>query len=143
MVRILFGIMQDGARSTMANRKPKMLDLRLGLTMGLAVIGALAFAGSALGGEAVRFVDGRGNPVIRMPDNGAKIIRGGVAQKTVLSSPQRIRIISAPRDHALAYIVVRPGRTCESAVVLHGRAFMYGIDHGETPVLDHAGCGYQ
>ncbi|MFQ0813651.1 hypothetical protein AVM02_07210 [Brucella anthropi] len=127
----------------MANRKPKMPDLRLGLTMGLAVIGALAFAGSALGGEAVRFVDGQGNRVIRMPDNGAKIIRVGAAQAAVSSAPQRVRIISAPRDHALAHIVARPGSTCESAVVLHGRAFMYGIDHGETPVLDHPGCGYQ
>ncbi|NKC21803.1 hypothetical protein HED50_01015 [Ochrobactrum oryzae] len=119
----------------MANRKR--------MTLGLAVVGALALTGPALAEEAVRSLDASGNLVIQMPDNGAKIIRIGVARKTVSPSPQRVRIISAPRDNAVAYIVARPNNTCESAIVLHGRSFMYGIDRGETPVLEHPDCGYR
>jgi hypothetical protein len=118
----------------MTNRKRMML--------GLVVVGVLALAGPALAAEAVRTVDASGNLVIQMPDNGARIIRVGAAQKSFLSSPQRMKVITAPRDHAVAYIVAKPNSNCESAVVLRGRSFMYGIDRGETPVLDHAGCGY-
>lgn len=119
----------------MANHKRMML--------GLAAVGVLALTGPSLAEEAVRSVDGRGNLFIQMPDNGAKIIRIGAVQKTASSSPQRIKMISAPQDSAVAYIVAKPNSDCESAVVLHGRSFMYGIDRGETPVLDHAGCGYR
>lgn len=140
MVLILFGIMHGEARSTMTNRERTML--------GLVVVGALALTGSALtrpalADNAIRSFDASGNIVIQTPDNGAKIIRVGAAQKTASHSPQRIKVISAPRDRAVAYIVAKPNSDCESAVVRHGRSFMYGIDRGETPVLDHAGCSYQ
>jgi hypothetical protein len=48
--------------------------------------------------------------------------------------------ITAPQDKAVAYIVSPPNSSCESAVLLRGRSFMYGLDSGETPVLDHPGC---
>lgn len=115
---------------------------------GLAVVGVLVLTGPALthpalADNALRSVDASGNIVIQMPDNGAKIIRVGAAQKTASHSPQRVKVMSAPRDRAVAYVVARPNSDCESAVVLHGRSFMYGIDRGETPVLGHAGCGYR
>ncbi len=110
---------------------------------GAAVVGVLALAGAARADDATRSIDASGNLVIQMPGNGAKIIRVGAAQKTVSSSPQRMKLITAPRDRAVAYIVDKPNSNCESAVVLRGRAFMYGLDRGETPVLDHAKCGYQ
>ena len=113
------------------------------LILGLVVVCALALTGPALAEEAMRSVDASGNLVVQMPDNGAKIIRVGAAQKPVLPSPQRMKVITAPRDRTGAYIVAKPNGNCESAVVLRGRSFMYGIDRGETPVLDHAGCGYQ
>lgn len=129
IVRILLVITVDEARITMANCRRTIF--------GAAVVGVLALAGAA------RADDASGNLVIQMPDNGAKIIRVGAAQKTASSSPQRMKVITAPRDRAVAYIVDKPNSNCESAVVLRGRAFMYGIDRGETPVLDHAKCGYQ
>ncbi len=119
----------------MAKRERKML--------GLIVVSALALTGPALAEGAMRSIDASGNLVIQMPDNGAKIIRVGQAEKTVSSLPQRIRVISAPRANAVAYIVAKPNSTCESAVVLRGRSFVYGIDRGQTPVLDHAGCSYR
>ncbi|MHC5231758.1 hypothetical protein [Brucella sp. LJL56] len=124
----------------MANRKRTML--------GLVVVGALALPGSALtrpalADNAIRSFDASGSIVIQMPDNGAKIIRIGAAQKTASRSAQRIKVISGPQDRAVAHIVAKPNSDCESAVVRQGRSFMYGIDRGETPVLDHAGCSYQ
>lgn len=112
-------------------------------TMLLGVIGALALTSHTLASDAMRSVDASGNLVIQMPDNGARIIRVGAAQKPVSRPPQHLRVISAPRDNAIAYIVAKPNSNCESAVVLRGRSFMYGIDRGETPVLDHPGCRYE
>ena len=116
-----------------------MMMAKRGPTM-LGFIGTLALVSPALADDATRSMDVSGNLVIQMPDNGAKIIRVGAAQKTVFSSPQRMKLITAPRDRAVAYIVDKPNSNCESAVVMRGRSFMYGIDRGETPVLDHPGC---
>ncbi|MFK0638726.1 MULTISPECIES: hypothetical protein [unclassified Ochrobactrum] len=132
MILILLVITDDEARTTMAKCEWTMLG----------VIGALALTSPTLADPAIRSIDASGNLVIQMPDNGAKIIRVGAAQP-VSSPPQHLRIISAPRDNAIAYIVAKPNSNCESAVVLRGRSFMHGIDRGETPVLDHPGCGYE
>jgi len=116
-----------------------MMMAKRGPTM-LGFIGTLALVSPTLADDATRSMDVSGNLVIQMPDNGAKIIRVGAAQKPVSTPPQHIRIISAPRDKAIAYIVAKPNSNCESAVMMRGRSFMYGIDRGETPVLDHPGC---
>lgn len=118
----------------MSKRRPAML--------GVAVVGALALTSPTLASDAMRSIDASGNLVIQMPDNGARIIRVRTAQP-VSAPPQHLRIISAPRNNAVAHIVAKPNSNCESAVVLRGRSFMYGIDRGETPVLDHPGCRYE
>ncbi|ERM02253.1 hypothetical protein Q644_02315 [Brucella intermedia 229E] len=112
--------------------------------LGVVVVGALALTSPpTLASDAMRSIDASGgNLVIQMPDNGARIIRVGTVQP-VSAPPQHLRIISAPRDNAIAHIVAKPNSNCESAVVLRGRSFMYGIDRGETPVLDHPGCRYE
>jgi len=51
-------------------------------------------------------------------------------------------IIRPPTHPFVAAIVPAANTTCESAVVLKGRGFMYGITRGETPVLDHPHCGW-
>ncbi|YBV96057.1 hypothetical protein M1D80_21075 [Phyllobacteriaceae bacterium JZ32] len=51
-----------------------------------------------------------------------------------------VSIIRPPTHPSVAAIVPAAGTTCESAVVLKGRGFMYGIARGETPVLDHPHC---
>ncbi|KXF79301.1 hypothetical protein ATN84_06195 [Paramesorhizobium deserti] len=51
-----------------------------------------------------------------------------------------VLIIRPPTHPSVAAIVPAANTTCESAVVLRGRGFMYGIARGETPVLDHPHC---
>ncbi|RCS22400.1 hypothetical protein DUT91_18550 [Phyllobacterium salinisoli] len=52
-----------------------------------------------------------------------------------------VRIIRPPNHPSVKAVVPAANKSCESAVVLRGRGFMYGISRNETPVLDHAQCG--
>lgn len=94
------------------------------------------------------YADGRGNLIVESPDGGAKIIRVGAAQGRVNgrgptdtgSSRARPSVITAPRASSILIIVPVANTSCSSAVVLHGRSFMYGLDRGQTPVFDHPNC---
>ena len=107
----------------------------------------LAFGGlvaTASTETTLRYADASGNLVMQKADGGAKIIRVGAAHKDpTLQMPRKVHgttTITASQDKAVSYIVSPPNSSCESAIVLRGRSFMYGLDSGETPVLDHPGC---
>ncbi|KAB2700669.1 hypothetical protein F9K79_00095 [Ochrobactrum sp. Kaboul] len=121
----------------MANRNRTALIA----TCALALVGWVATASAD---TTLRYADASGNLIMQKAGGGAKIIRVGAAHKDpTLQMPRRAQgttTITAPQDKAVAYIVGPPNSSCESAVLLRGRSFMYGLDSGETPVLDHPGC---
>ncbi|PRD44435.1 hypothetical protein C5748_07640 [Phyllobacterium phragmitis] len=89
-------------------------------------------------------------PVHANETNDAKIVLAGTnlrADKiTGHNGPQgttkgsEILIIHPPLHPSVIAIVPPANTICESAVVLKGRGFMYGIARGETPVLGHSQC---
>lgn len=121
----------------MANRNRAVL-------IASCVLALAGFVATASADTTLRYADASGNLIMQKADGGPKIIRVGAAHNDpTLQTPRRIQgtaTITAPQDKAVAYIVGPPNSSCESAVVLHGRSFMYGLDKGETPVLDHPGC---
>lgn len=94
------------------------------------------------------YADGRGNLIVESSDGGAKIIRVGAAQRHAnvsgltnpASSHAQPSVITAPRASSILMVVPVANTSCSSAIVVHGRSFMYGLDRGKTPVLDHPNC---
>ncbi len=113
--------------------------MRIDFGKTILLAAALGFSAAPTSAEQFRrAADAYGNFVYRAPDGGPKIIRVGAAPRAA-----SVQVVARPpRAPEVTHVVAAPNEGCESAVLLHGRSFVYGLDRGQTPVLGHPGCRY-